>query len=344
MNQLTPLSELGEFGLIRHLTHDVVSKQASTIKGIGDDAAILEYGEKQVVVTTDLLTEGIHFDLVYTPLKHLGFKAVAVNLSDLYAMGARPRQILVSMAVSAKFAVEHLQELYAGIRLACDKYEVDLVGGDTNSSLTGLTISITAIGEIEKGKAIYRNGAKVNDLICVSGDLGAAYLGLQILEREKKLFLEKAVQKPSLEGYAYLLERQLKPEPQRDILETLKSLGVVPTSMIDISDGLSSELIHLCTESEKGCCIYQDKIPIAEETAAIAAEFELEPVTCALNGGEDYELLFTISLPDIEKIKDLPGISMIGHITEAGEGMNLITNAGEEVALKAQGWNGMKKD
>jgi thiamine-monophosphate kinase len=338
-HQLTPLSQLGEFGLINHLTKDIVPMHPGTIKGIGDDAAVLDYRGKQLAVTTDLLTEGIHFNLIYTPLKHLGYKAVVVNISDLCAMQAQPRQVLVSLAVSAKFAVEHLEELYSGIYLACEKYGVDLVGGDTSSSLTGLTISITAIGELAPGKAVYRSGAKPNDLVCVTGDLGAAFLGLQILEREKKVFMDQKGAQPDLGNYSYVLERQLKPEARQDIIRKFNELNIHPTSMIDISDGLSSEMIHLCTQSNTGCAIYQDKIPVAEETASVAAELNLEPVTCALNGGEDYELLFTVPLSEIDKIRDFPGITMIGHMTAKEEGMHLITAAGEALQLRAQGWS-----
>jgi thiamine-monophosphate kinase len=341
---LTPLSELGEFGLIRHLTENIRLKHSGTVKGVGDDAAVFDYSGKLVVVTTDMLAEGIHFDLVYTPLKHLGYKAIAANLSDVYAMNATPRQVLVSLAISGKFALEHVEELYQGIYLACEKYNVDLAGGDTNPSLTGLIISVTALGEVQKEDVVYRNGAKENDLICVSGDLGAAYLGLQILEREKKLFHAHPDLQPKLEAYEYILQRQLKPEPRRDIIEFLQRENLKPTSMIDISDGLSSELMHLCTSSGVGCRVYQEKIPVAEETARVAEELHLEPVTCALNGGEDYELLFTIPLEHYDKVRFREGISVIGHIVPAEEGMHLVTEAGENIPLRAQGWDGISRE
>jgi thiamine-monophosphate kinase len=341
-NKFTPLNKLGEFGLIKHLTQNFKTSQNSTIKGIGDDAAVLNYGDKNIVITTDLLAEGVHFNLVYTPLKHLGYKAVVVNLSDVYSMNAQPRQITVSMAVSAKFSVEHLEELYTGIKLACDHYGVDLVGGDTTSSYTGLTISITAIGEVDKNKVVYRSGAKVNDIICVSGNLGGAYMGLQLLERERKLFEKAGVQNPDFGNYNYILERQLKPEARKDIIDILEKIKIVPTSMIDISDGLSSEMLHICKSSDMGCCLYQEKIPISDETEQMAQEFNLPGLTAALNGGEDYELLFTVPLEDFDKISEIPEITIIGHIAPKDMGCQLILNSGDEVEITAQGWNAME--
>lgn len=340
----TPLSTLGEFGLIDRLTEKIQLQHKSTIKGVGDDAAVLEYKNKQIVVTTDLLTEGIHFNLMYVPLKHLGYKAVVVNLSDVFAMNAEPRQITVSIAISNKFSVEAVDELYSGIYLACEKYGVDLVGGDTTSSMTGLAISITAIGEVEKDDLVYRNGAKVNDLICVSGDLGGAYMGLQLLERENEVFKVNPKEQPNLEGYDYILERQLKPEARGDVMRAFKSLGVKPTAMIDISDGLSSEIMHICKQSKVGCAIYEDKIPLDFQTRKFAEELSINPLVAALNGGEDYELLFTVPLEDHDKIKNDPDITIIGHIAEAGDGTNLITGAGAAIPLQAQGWNQMKNN
>lgn len=334
----TSVSELGEFGLIERLTKDIQITNESTVKGVGDDAAVLDYKDKQVVVSTDLLTEGVHFNLMYVPLKHLGYKAVVVNISDIYAMNAIPKQITVSMAISSKFSVEALDELYAGIHLACEKYKVDLVGGDTSSSLTGLTLSVTAIGEGEKGKIVMRGGAKVNDLLCVSGDLGGAYMGLQLLERENEVFKVNESMKPQLEGYDYILERQLKPEARVDIIAALEKISVVPTSMIDISDGLSSEIMHLCKNSGVGCSLFEEKVPMDNQTKQMADEFSINPIVAALNGGEDYELLFTISLDDFEKIKNDPDFTVIGHMTEASEGVNLVTGAGSSIPLEAQGW------
>jgi len=340
-HNLTPLSELGEFKLIDHLTANFPIRHNTTVKGIGDDAAILDAGEKYIVVTTDLLVEGIHFNLIYTPLKHLGYKAVIANLSDVYAMNAVPQQITVSIAVSAKLYVEHIEELYAGIRLACEKYNVDLVGGDTTSSLTGLTISVTAIGWVSKNKVVLRNQAHENDLICVSGDLGAAYMGLQLLERERRLFEKEGIQQPDFGSYSYVLERQLKPEARKDIIEILEKAQITPTAMIDISDGLSSEILHICKQSKKGCLIYQQKIPIAAETEKCANEFNMHPVTAALNGGEDYELLFTVPLSQYEIIAAIPQISIIGYITEPTKGYRLVLDSGEETDIIAQGWNAM---
>lgn len=335
----TALSTLGEFGLIDRLTQAVQIQHQSTIKGVGDDAAVLRFDDKQIVVTTDLLTEGIHFNLMYVPLKHLGYKAVVVNLSDVFAMNAQPRQITVSLAISSKFSVEAIDELYAGIHLACEKYGVDLVGGDTTSSLTGLTISVTAIGEADAEDVVYRSGAQLNDLICVSGDLGGAYMGLQLLERENEVFKVNPKEQPKLEGYDYILERQLKPEARADVISALKRLGVKPTAMIDISDGLSSEMMHICKKSNVGCSIYEEKVPLDFQTRKFAEELSINPLVAALNGGEDYELLFTIPLADHDKIKNDPDITVIGHITEASSGTNMITGAGTAIALQAQGWN-----
>lgn len=339
---LTPISSLGEFGLIAELTKSFSIKNESTIKGIGDDAAVLNYTDNQIVVTTDLLTEGVHFDLMYTPLKHLGYKAIVVNISDVFAMNAIPQQVTVSLAISQKFALEHLRELYSGMQLACEKYGVDLIGGDTTSSLTGLTISVTAIGKTTLDKVVYRNGAKINDLICVSGDLGAAYLGLQILEREKMIFETTGVQ-PSLSSFPYIIERQLKPEPRADIISDLSKLGIKPTSMIDISDGLSSELIHICSQSGVGCRIYQQKIPVDTESVRLSDELNISVYTCALNGGEDYELLFTVPISDFDIISQMPSVSIIGHITDASEGLAMITDENSLIELKSQGWNPLLK-
>ncbi|PIY02434.1 MAG: thiamine-phosphate kinase [Bacteroidetes bacterium CG_4_10_14_3_um_filter_31_20] len=341
-NDETQISELGEFGLIEHLTKSIKIKNGTTIKGIGDDAAVLDYNNKKILVTTDLLVEGIHFNLIYTPLKHLGYKAVVVNLSDICAMNGVPRQITVSIAISKKFTVEAIEELYEGIRLACEKYGIDLIGGDTSSSLTGLLISVTAIGEANETDIVYRSGAKVNDLICVSGDLGAAYMGLQLLEREKYMFTENSKIQPDFSGHEYILERQLKPEPRIDIIKKLTEINVKPTSMIDISDGLSSELMHICKNSNVGCKIYSEKIPIDITTCNMANEFNIAPEIAALNGGEDYELLFTVSLKDYEKIKNLKEISVIGNIIDESDGMNLISDDGKQIPITAQGWNGIK--
>lgn len=341
----TEIATLGEFGLIDHLTEGIKPMHALTLKGIGDDAAVLSYPiDKQVLVTTDLLLEGVHFDLVYTPLKHLGYKAAVVNFSDIYAMNGTPRQITVSLGVSKRFSVEDMEQLYAGIRLACENYNVDIVGGDTTSSLTGLTISITCIGEADKDKVVYRNGAQETDLICVSGNLGAAYMGLQLLEREKKVLTgaDKDVQ-PDFAGREYILERQLKPEARKDIIEKLAEAGIQPTSMMDISDGLSSELMHICKQSNKGCRVYEEHLPIDYQTAAMAEEFNMNLTTCALNGGEDYELLFTVPLACHERVKEISDIRLIGHITKPELGCALVTRDGQEFELKAQGWNPLKK-
>ena len=336
--KITSISELGEFGLIDHITKPFRIVNSSTVKGVGDDAAVLDYGQKQIVVSTDLLTEGIHFNLMYVPLKHLGYKAVIVNLSDVCAMNAIPKQITVSIAVSGKFSVEAIDELYAGIKMACEKYDVDLIGGDTTSSLTGLTISITVIGEVDKSDVVYRSGAKPNDLLCVTGDLGGAYMGLQLLERENEVYKVNENMKPQLEGYDYILERQLKPEARVDIIKTFAQMGIKPTSMIDISDGLSSETHHLCKNSNVGCSIYEDKIILDYQTRAMAEELNINPLVAALNGGEDYELLFTIDMKDYEKIKNDPDFTVIGHMTDVSEGINLITGAGSAIPLEAQGW------
>ena len=338
----TEISSLGEFGLIKHLTKDFEKKNSSTVLGVGDDAAIMDYKEKQVLVTTDLLLEGIHFDLVYVPLMHLGYKSAVVNFSDIYAMNGFPKQITVSLGVSKRFSVEDIEALYAGIKLACDKYGVDLVGGDTSASATGLTISITCIGEGEKGKISQRSGAKNTDLICVSGDLGAAYMGLLLLEREKKVFSGDESAQPDFAGKEYLIERQLKPEARKDIVESLARINVVPTSMMDISDGLSSELLHICKQSNVGCRVYEDRIPIDYQTAVMAEEFNMNLTTAALNGGEDYELLFTVPLEMNDVFQNLPGIKVIGHITDESLGSCIITRDGQEIELKAQGWNSLK--
>lgn len=341
----TEIASLGEFGLIRHLTEGIELKNESSHYGIGDDAAVLSYpADKDVLVTTDLLMEGVHFDLTYVPLKHLGYKSAVVNFSDIYAMNGTPKQITVSLGISKRFSVEDMEELYAGIRLAGEEYHVDIIGGDTSSSYTGLTISITCIGEAEKGKAVYRNGAQESDLICVTGDLGAAYMGLQLLEREKSVLRgrDKDMQ-PDFSGKEYLLERQLKPEARRDIIEKLSEEGIQPTSMMDISDGLSSELLHICNQSKVGCRVYEEHIPIDYQTAVMAEEFNMNLTTCALNGGEDYELLFTVPIADHEKVSEIEGVKLIGHITKSELGCALITRDGQEFELQAQGWNPLKE-
>jgi len=339
--QRTPLSTLGEFGLINHLTSNFKINHTSTIKGIGDDAAVLRHNDKHIVVTTDLLVEGVHFDLSYMPLKHLGYKAVVVNLSDVYAMNADATQITVSIAVSNRFPLEALEELYAGIETAASIYNIDVVGGDTTSSTSGLLISITAIGEVNKDDVVYRNGAKPNDLLVVTGDLGGAYLGLQVLEREKEVFKVNPNSQPDLDLYTYIIERQLKPEARKDIIKLLKDLDVKPTSMIDISDGLSSEIIHLCQQSEVGCDLYENKIPLDPQVISTCEEFDIDSTTVALNGGEDYELLMTISQQDFPKIKANPNLTVIGYMTEASAGMHLLTRAETKVPIKAQGWNAL---
>ncbi len=337
------LSELGEFGLIKHLTQFVEIKNESTIKGIGDDAAVLDYKNKQILVSTDMLVEGIHFDLSYVPLKHLGYKTVAVNLSDIYAMNGTPKQITVSIAVSNRFSTEALEDLYNGINMACIKYGVDLVGGDTSSSRSGLIISVTVLGEADKQNIVYRSGAQQNDLLCVSGDLGGAYMGLQLLEREKQIFIETPGIQPDLEGYDYILERQLKPEARKDIHDLLRLLEVKPTSMIDISDGLASEILHICEQSKTGCTLYEEKIPIDPQTFETARLFNLDPTVCALSGGEDYELLFTIAMSDFDKIKHNPDITVIGHITDQASGSNLVDKTGNVHKITAQGWDAFMK-
>ena len=343
----TEISQYGEFGLIKHLTEDLKTVQPSTKKAVGDDCAVMDFSgesrvksqESRVLMTTDMLLEGIHFNLEYVPLKHLGYKAAVVNFSDIYAMNGTPTQITVSLGISKRFSVEDIEALYSGIRLACERYGVDIVGGDTCASMTGLTISITCLGVANEKDIVYRNGAKLNDLICVSGNLGTAYMGLQLLERERLANAEQ----PAFEGREYLLERQLKPEARRDILEALRKAGVKPTAMMDVSDGLSSELLHICSQSGVGCCIYEDKLPIDYEAAALAEEMNLNIVTCALNGGEDYELLFTCSLDDYEKLIPVEDLYIIGHITKPEHGCNLIGRNGEELPLKAQGWNAFDK-
>lgn len=349
---MTDISTLGEFGLIDRMTEGIELRNASTLRGVGDDCAVLQYSSeaadpRRLLVTTDMLMEGIHFDLTYTPLKHLGYKAAMVNLSDVYAMNGTPRQLLVSIAVGRRFKVEHLDELYAGIRLACERHGVDIVGGDTTTSLTGLAISITCIGEAQAEEIVYRSGAKDTDLICVSGNLGAAYMGLQLMEREKRIFEsqksnpETAAQ-PDFSGREYLIERLLKPEARRDIIQRLHEAGIRPTSMMDISDGLSSEAMHICKQSHTGCRIYEEHIPIDYQTAVTAEEFNMNVYTAALNGGEDYELLFTVPLTDHEKVEQLDDIKVIGHITRPELGAKLITRDGNEFDLKAQGWNPMQ--
>ena len=339
----TEISTLGEFGLIKHLTEGIKLQNEESKYGVGDDAAVLEFKDKQVLVTTDLLMEGVHFDLVYTPLKHLGYKSAMINLSDIYAMNGTPKQITLSIAVSKRFCVEDLEDFYDGVRLACDLHHVDLVGGDTTSSRTGLAISITCIGVADKEQVVYRNGAKDTDLICVSGDLGASYMGLQLMEREKAVFQgEKDVQ-PDFAGKEYLLERFLKPEARRDIIEKLAAAGIKPTAMMDISDGLSSELMHICSQSNVGCRVYEERIPIDYQTAVMAEEFNMNLTTCALNGGEDYELLFTVPLSMHEEVSKIEDVKIIGHITKPELRCALVTRDGNEMELKAQGWNHMQE-
>ena len=341
----TEISTIGEFGLIDRLTRDFPLRNKSSLKGVGDDCAVMEYKDTEVLVSTDLLVEGIHFDLTYVPLKHLGYKAAVVNFSDIYAMNGHPRQITVSLAISKRFTVEHMEELYSGIRLACDIYGVDLVGGDTTSSRSGLIISVTAIGDAPAGNIAYRSGAKDTDLICVSGDLGAAYMGLQLLEREKVASAGQKDFVPQFSGKEYLIERQLKPEARRDVIENLAKEGIVPTSMMDISDGLSSELLHICKASDCGCRVYEDRIPIDYQTAVMAEELNMNLVTAALNGGEDYELLFTVPLSAHDKMAQIPGVREIGYITDADKGCALVGRDGQsEIPLKAQGWNPLAEE
>lgn len=335
----TPLGSLGEFGLIEHLTKEFDLINPSSLRGVGDDAAVIDNNGKRTVVTTDLLAEGIHFDLMYTPLRHLGYKSVVVNLSDIYAMNAQPKQITVSIAASSKITVEALDELYAGIKLACRNYKVDLIGGDTTSSLSGLIISITAIGVAEENELVYRSGAKEGDLICVSGDLGAAYLGLQLLEREKRIYMEHPGVQPELENAQYLIERQLKPEARRDVVAWLKEMDLKPTAMIDLSDGLSSDVRHICKQSGVGCEINESMVPISEDAYNMALQFNIDPITCALSGGEDYELLFTIQPEDETKIAGEDAFSIVGQITKKENGCVLVTKSGNRHPLKAQGWN-----
>lgn len=335
----TEISNLGEFGLIERLTKDFPLNNPETKVGVGDDAAILAFGDKDVLVTTDLLLEGIHFDLRYVPLKHLGYKAAIVNFSDIYAMNGTPKQITVSLGVSSRFTVEHLDAIYSGIRLACDLYGVDLVGGDTSASVTGLVISITCLGVASPDDVVRRSGAKPTDIICVSGDLGAAFMGLQLLERENRISAGQKDFQPDFAGKEYILERQLKPEARKDIIELLKKEGIKPTAMMDVSDGLSSELLHICKASGTGCRVYEDKIPIDYQTALMAEEFNMNLVTAAMNGGEDYELLFTVPITDHEKIEKLKGVNMIGYVTKPELGCAMVTRDGTEIAIKAQGWN-----
>jgi len=339
----TNLEELGEFGLIDHLTKSIMLTEKSSIKGIGDDAAVLDFAGRKTLISTDLLLEGIHFDLRYVPLKHLGYKAVQVNLSDIYAMNGIASQITFSIGLSSKFPLEAVEEIYEGALIACKKYNIDLVGGDTSASAQGLVISVTSIGSVEHDKVVYRNGAQEGDLICVSGDLGGAYVGLQLLEREKAIFLENPNIQPDLEGKDYIVERQLKPEARRDIVELLAEKDILPTSMIDVSDGLASEILHICRQSDKGCKLYEEKIPIDPMTYDTAFDFGLDPTVCALSGGEDYELLFTIPQSNYEKVKGLLDITVIGHITEAKAGCELISKSNQVHPIVAQGWNSLKK-
>lgn len=339
----TDLNELGEFGLIDQLTKSIEINNASTKKGIGDDAAILNYGDRDVVVSTDMLVEGVHFDMVFTPLKHLGYKSIVVNISDIYAMNAQPRQVTVSIAISSKYSIEAIEDIYAGMKLACRHYGVDLVGGDTTSSLSGLVISITALGEVEKDKAVQRSGAKDGDLLVVSGDLGGAYVGLMLLQREKEVWKASPKIQPDLDGKDYILARQLKPEARKDIIEMFIQMDLTPTSMIDISDGLASEIKHLCKNSDTGCSLYEEKLPIDPQTYQTARDFNLDPTVCALNGGEDYELLFTVSQEDYEKIKGNPNMTVIGHMTDKAAGVNFVSSGGSVMPLTAQGWDSFGK-
>lgn len=340
----TKLSELGEFGLIEHLTKDFEINQKSTLKSIGDDGAVLDFKDKKTVVSTDLLIEGVHFDLAYVPLKHLGYKAVVVNVSDICAMNACPTQITVSIAVSNRFPLEALEELYQGIALAAKIYNVDVIGGDTTSSQKGLVLSITVLGEADESEIVYRNGAKPNDLLVVTGDIGSAYMGLQVLEREKQVFQVNPNNQPDLSDYTYLIERQLKPEARKDIKDLLNKLDVKPTAMIDISDGLSSEVIHICKQSGTGCNVYEDKLPFDPQFISTCEEFNLDATTIAMSGGEDYELLFTIDINDFDKVKGNPHLTVIGHITEASSGINLVTRANTLIPIKARGWNALKEE
>ena len=342
--QRTSLGQLGEFGLIDHLTQNFKIVQPSTLKGIGDDAAVLDFGTKKAVVSTDLLIEGVHFDLAYMPLKHLGYKAVVVNLSDICAMNAKPTQITVSVAVSNRFPLEALEELFEGITLAANQYKVDVIGGDTTSSQKGLIISITAIGEADSEEIVYRDGAGETDLLVVTGDVGSAYMGLKVLEREKQVFLVNPNSQPDLDLYAYLVERQLKPEARTDVRTLFHALELKPTSMIDISDGLSSEIIHLCKSSKVGCNLYEEKLPIDPQLISVCEEFTIDSTTVAINGGEDYELLFTIKMEDFDKIKANPHFTIIGHMTQESEGIHLITRANTKIELRARGWNALEEE
>ncbi|MGJ1433875.1 thiamine-phosphate kinase [Sphingobacterium spiritivorum] len=339
----TNLDQMGEFGLIEHLTKHVELTEKSTVKGIGDDAAVLDFSNKKTLISTDLLLEGIHFDLRYVPLKHLGYKAVQVNLSDIYAMNGIASQITFSIGLSSKFPLEAVEEIYEGALIACKKFNVDLVGGDTSASAQGLIISVTSIGYADEDSITYRSGAQEGDLLCVSGDLGAAYVGLQILEREKQVFLDNPNIQPDLEGKDYIIERQLKPEARKDIVQLLDSLDIKPNAMIDVSDGLASEIIHICKQSDKGCKLYEDKIPLDQMTYDTAREFGLDPTVCALNGGEDYELLFTVPQSAYDKLRNLPDITVIGYITEPNAGYEMISKSGNVYPLTAQGWNAFKK-
>ncbi|WP_353138831.1 thiamine-phosphate kinase [Pseudopedobacter sp.] len=339
----TEIGNLGEFGLIDHLTKNIQLNHSTTIKGAGDDAAVIDFKGKKTLISTDMLLEGVHFDLAFTPLKHLGYKAIQVNLSDIYAMNGMASHVTVSLGFSSKFSVEAVEELYSGMLLACKKYNIDLIGGDTCASKQGLVISVTSIGYADEKDIVYRNGAEEGDLICVSGDLGGAYMGLQLLEREKQVFLANPQIQPDLEGKDYIIERQLKPEARIDIIDLLKKLKIKPTAMIDISDGLASEILHITSQSGKGCKVYEEKIPLDPQTVEMAREFGLDPTVCALSGGEDYELLFTIKQADYDKLKHDVDISVIGHITDSGAGNYLISKSGNAHELKAQGWNAFKK-
>jgi thiamine-monophosphate kinase len=334
----TNIEQLGEFGLIDLLTSNIKIHHTSTVKGVGDDAAVIKAGDACTLVTTDMLLEGVHFDLSYFPLKHLGYKAIVVNLSDIYAMNGTAKQVTVSFGISSKFSLEAIEEIYAGMIMACDKYNVDIIGGDTSASKQGLVISVTALGEVQEKDIVYRSGAKANDLLCVTGDLGGAYAGFQLLEREKRVFMANPQAQPDLEGHDYILERQLKPEARKDIIELFKQLDIKPTSMIDVSDGLSSEIFHLSSKSNVGINLFEEKIPIDPMTYSMAREFDLDPTMCALNGGEDYELLFTIDQSAYDKIKDHPDFTIIGHCTDASEGVHMISKSGNKHVLKAQGW------
>ena len=342
--QRTSIAQLGEFGLIDHLTKNFSINQPSTLKGIGDDAAVLDFGDKKIVVSTDLLIEGVHFDLAYMPLKHLGYKAVVANISDICAMNAKATQITVSVAVSNRFPLEALEDLFDGITVASQEYNVDVIGGDTTSSQKGLIISITAIGQADEAELVYRNGAKETNLLVVSGDIGAAYMGLQVLEREKQVFQVNPNSQPDLEAYTYLIERQLRPEARKDVRTLLHALEIKATAMIDISDGLSSEIMHICKQSKVGCNLYEDKLPLDPQLINVCEEFNIDATTVAINGGEDYELLFTIALEDFEKIKGNPNFTIIGHITQESEGIHLVTRANTKIPLKARGWDAIAEE